>query len=352
MIFPVLCPRLQERGSTWMCRWLWHDISSSGRSCGDHIHKPRGQQKRDDHYKWYALVITHSFRSYLMLGNDPINGISNRIGTYRPKDNGNCCQYDTEDRRKRYSSAGWNAVLKKFRCFCFLVDLYCWFAHTSHLHYITCRYRGVSTFSSGNWENIFPGGGIISTQQISMSTPYLPEYRYRDKDQNCLLNCREERWDTRNVAPFQPGVCWGDFTQCCIMAKSKALALSSRSGSQVSLPWARAMCRCFWSAGNFTVLFSIKRCPGLPSHYLFFLCCGKCLPWDPSEASLKISLHRPDRASKSCLLWNNADSGAEIISGVINILTIQQNSSFVGIIESGDQIYQSGFSKLPVPATR
>ena len=41
-----------------------------------------------------------------------------------------------------------------------------------------------------------------------------------------------------------------------------------------------------------------------------------------------------DRAfEKSCLLWNNADSGAEITSGVIfNILTIQQNSSVAGII--------------------
>lgn len=105
----------------------------------------------------------------------------------------------------------------------------------------------------------------------------------------------------------------------------------------------------FLAAGKvFTVLFQHKiKLSRFTLYYLFSLCCGKCLPQIFVRGIFPAPFQIvPDRTfEKSCLLRNNADSGAEITSGVIfNILTIQQNSSFAGIIESGDQIYQSGFS--------
>ena len=105
----------------------------------------------------------------------------------------------------------------------------------------------------------------------------------------------------------------------------------------------------FLAAGKiFTVLFQHKiKLSRFTLYHLFSLCCGKCLPQILVRGIFPTPFQIvPDRAfEKSCLLGNNADSGAEIISGVIlNILTIQQNSSFADIIESGDQIYQSGFS--------
>lgn len=109
----------------------------------------------------------------------------------------------------------------------------------------------------------------------------------------------------------------------------------------------------FLAAGKvFTVLFQHKiKLSRFTLYYLFSLCCGKCPPQILVRGIFPAPFQIvPDRAfEKSCLLGNNADSGAEITSGVIlNILTIQQNGSFAGIIESGNQIYQSGFP-LPVP---
>ena len=181
-----------------------------------------------------------------------------------------------------------------------------------------------------------------------MSTLTCQSTVIKDKDQVCLLNAGGTLGYQK--CSYFPVKSVERLTQCCISGKVQGTGTVIQNqdfrffyqgtGNGKSL---------FLAAGKvFTVLFQHKiKLSRFTLYYLFSLCCGKCLP----QILVRGIFPAPfqivsDRAfEKSCLLWNNADSGAEITSGVIfNILTIQQNSSFAGIIESGDQIYQSGFS--------
>lgn len=53
-----------------------------------------------------------------MLGNDLINGISEQDWDIQLKDNGNCCQYDTEDQQKTVFSDE-TQYFKKVSLLCF-----------------------------------------------------------------------------------------------------------------------------------------------------------------------------------------------------------------------------------------
>ena len=65
-----------------------------------------------------------------MLGNDLINGISEQDWDIQLKDNGNCCQYDTEDQQKTVSSDETQYFKKSFAAFAFSRIFYCLSAHT------------------------------------------------------------------------------------------------------------------------------------------------------------------------------------------------------------------------------
>ena len=181
-----------------------------------------------------------------------------------------------------------------------------------------------------------------------MSTLTCQSTVIKDKDQVCMLNAGGTLGYQK--CGYSPVKSVERLTQCCISGKVQGTGTVIQdqdfrffyqgTGNGKSL---------FLAAGKvFTVLFQHKiKLSRFPLYHLFSLCCGKCLP----QILVRGIFPPPfqivtDRAlEKSCLLGNNADSGAEITSGVIlNILTVQQNSSFAGIIESGDQIYQSGFS--------
>ena len=60
-----------------------------------------------------------------MLGNDLINGISEQDWDIQLKDNGNCCQYDTEDQQKTVSSDETQYFKKGFAAFTFSRIFYC-----------------------------------------------------------------------------------------------------------------------------------------------------------------------------------------------------------------------------------
>ena len=181
-----------------------------------------------------------------------------------------------------------------------------------------------------------------------MSTLTCQSTVIKDKDQVCLLNAGGTLGYQK--CGYSPVKSVERLTQCCISGKVQGTGTVIQdqdfrffyqgTGNGKSL---------FLTAGKvLAVLFQHKiKLSRFPLYHLFSLCCGKCLP----QILVRGIFPPPfqivtDRAlEKSCLLGNNADSGAEITSGVIlNILTVQQNSSFAGIIESGDQIYQSGFS--------
>ena len=170
----------------------------------------------------------------------------------------------------------------------------------------------------------------------------------KDKDQVCLLNAGGTLGYQK--CSYLPVKSVEGFTQCCIGGKVQGAGaviqdqdlrfLYQGTGNGKSL---------LLSAGKvFTVLFQHKiKLSRFTLYHLFSLCCGKCLPQILVRGIFPTPFQIvPDRTfEKSCLLGNNADFGAEIISGVIfNILTIQQNGSFAGIIESGNQIYQSSLS--------
>ena len=138
----------------------------------------------------------------------------------------------------------------------------------------------------------------------------------------------EERWDTRNVVTFQSSLL-RDLRSAASVAKSRALALSSRIRISGFLPGTGNGKSLFLTAGKvFTVLFQHKiKLFRFPLYHLFSLCCGKCLPQILVRGIFPTPFQIvPDRTfEKSCLLGNNADSGAEITSGVIfNILTISR----------------------------
>ena len=142
----------------------------------------------------------------------------NRIGTYSWRITETAASMILRISRKRYLPMKRSNFKKSFAAFVFSRIFYCWSAHTVILlHYITCRYRGISgSFFRKLREVDFPVS-ITGTQQFSMSTLTCQSTVIKDKDQVCLLNAGGTLGYQK--CSYFPVKSVERLTQCCISGK-------------------------------------------------------------------------------------------------------------------------------------
>ena len=170
----------------------------------------------------------------------------------------------------------------------------------------------------------------------------------KDKDQVCLLNTG--RTLGYQECGYIPVKSVEGFAQCCVCCEVKGAGtviqdqdfrfFHKGAGDGESL---------LLTAGKIlSVLFQNEiKLAWLAFYDFFSLCGGKCLPQIVVSgifpAPFQVIADRTFK--KGCLLQNDTDSGTEVVSGIsFDILTIQKNGSLACVIESGDQVDQSGFT--------
>lgn len=162
--------------------------------------------------------------------------------------------------------------------------LICSYSHL--LHYITCRYRGVSgSFFRKLREVDFPVS-ITGTQQFSMSTLTCQSTVIKDKDQVCLLNAGGTLGYQK--CSYFPVKSVERLTQCCISGKVQGTGTVIQNQDFRFFTRARAMVSlCFWPPERFLPFCSsIKSsCPGLPSTTSFPCAVVSACHRSSSEAS-------------------------------------------------------------------
>lgn len=124
-----------------------------------------------------------------MLGNDLINGISEQDWDIQLKDNGNCCQYDTEDQQKTVFSDE-TQYFKKVSLLLllagsFIVDLL--IQSPPSLYYLQIQ-RSIWLFLPETERSRFPGK-YHRYAAVQHEYPYLPEYRYQGQGSGLPAEC-------------------------------------------------------------------------------------------------------------------------------------------------------------------